>query len=1006
MRILLLFLLLPFFGYTGDPIACGPETVKQVSAIVTSVRDGDWHTASTWSNNRVPAETDDITFSHNLTATKNIVIKGRLSANRGKITFLGINEANFVGSGMDVLDSDVGLWVMAPGQLNLTGVAKTSWTNLTGSALKGATSITITTQNGWVTGDEIVIATTDKPLNQIDWNDVTNQPIDPMIAKFERRIITAVSANTIHFTQPLLYDHLSVTSTLANRTWTPEVANLTRSIVIEGTKTGRSHIFIMSNRQQTVKFVEGRWLGPRTPGYRSGNLVNGRYGLHFHHNNEGSIGSEVTGNSFHDIGNRVYVPHVSDGISFKDNVAFDMMEQPQWWDFQSQSHSITFDHNLQMLRRYNGVNAGSVTGNELNQGDDNVMKNNVAVYIHHGDPHQQGAYSWNTNTVGVWTFVNNLSHSNITGLFVWQNDNGLHVNDRYVSYNDELAMHHGAYINEYSYVNCIAVNSIVSFEATQGNTNPMFTNYIIDGQGKLPYLVRVLSSPVPAGQPNVFVNPKFGGYTQYAIQINTELFTGEIGKKIIDVINPTAPDDRIIGFGSQSIYGSYGRVQRGATAYQISQVGRATIQPFATNVYGTGTGTVGKYYTNNTLAVTRLDPMIKFQQWSYDEGASPDCVHHSIPCSAPFNIVWDFYYEPQYTGQTTFSFQSWGGVRLTVDGRQILDRWVENDNGNKIDAPSVAMEIGKRYKLRVEHFDAAGNRGIQMYTKVGSTYYNVPISQLYPDTTPVTQPNRPPLVDAGPNRTIQLPDSLLKITGAASDPDGNLTDVAWSGPLPEYQKLSDAAEYLAVVRAPGTYTMKLTAKDAFGLTAIDSMIVTALPPIPPPIIIDTLIANAGPDRATTGAEVTLDGSQSKGANVVNWYKQSGPASWNLTNQNSLITKANRLTVGKYVFRLKIAGKNGKTSEDLVNVTVGAIPVSFTNTAQTGSSTCIDGTVLTYTVPAGKYTAITQATADALAIQELNENLAKCPLPDATFEYDGHTFYIFKQPDGKYKVIII
>lgn len=1008
MKKLLFLLLLPFSLLAGDPVSCGPEvkTYKSLFATVSSVRDGDWHTGSTWSTGKVPNVLDDIILQHNVTTTKNVQVGsvgangGILNSSRGKLTFLGINEKNFVGSGMSVLASDIGLWVVGSGQLNLTGDAKTSWTNTIGTVLRGATTIVVNSATGWNLGDEIMIATTDKPTNQIDWNDATNSPIDPMIDKFERRIISSINGNQISFATPLKYDHLQVTSTVAKKTWTPEVENLTRSIVIEGTKTGRSHIFIMSNRPQTVKYVEGRWLGPRTPGYRSGNLVNGRYGLHFHHCQEGSTGSIVEGNALHDIGNRSYVPHESDGITFKDNVAHDGMEQMQWWDFQTQSHSITFDHNIQSLRRYNGINSGSVTGNELNQGDDNVMKNNVAIYIHHGDPHQQAAYSWNTNTVGVWLFINNLSHSNITGLFVWQNDNANHTIDGYVSYNDELATHHGAYINEYNYINCIAVNSIVSFEATQGNTNPMFTNYIIDGQGKLPYLVRVLSSPVAAGQSNIWVNPTFSGYTQAAVLINTELFQGEQGRKVVDLVNPNAPNDNLFAFGAKSIYNSMGRVQRGNTAYQVTQSGRTTISPFAPNVYGKGTGLSATYFNGanfNTRAFSRIDPMIKFQQWSIDEGASPNGVHHSVIPGGPFSAVWEGYYEPQSTGLTTFGFESYGGVRLWVDGRQLLNRWSENDDRIKFDASSIVLETGKRYKIRVEHFNTGGNRGIQWYTKVNNFYYNVPISQLYPDTStvPPVQPNRAPMVSAGSD--VVTKDTLLKIEGSAMDPDNNLKSVVWSGSgVTLTQDLSDAA-HVRVKGKPGVYTLTIKATDQAGLTASDNMSLTILPTFKPPV--DTVItqpvklfADAGADVLARGTTVELDGSRSIGARLVNWYHDSGPAGWNIVSQNTLKTIANRLQPGLHVFRLKITGVDGKISTDYVTVTIGS--AVFTNAAKTDSVTCINGSVITASVPAGKYTSTTQPLADALALQDLNAQLAKCPLPWFTAPYNGKTLYIF------------
>jgi molybdopterin/thiamine biosynthesis adenylyltransferase len=68
-----------------------------------------------------------------------------------------------------------------------------------------------------------------------------------------------------------------------------------------------------------------------------------------------------------------------------------------------------------------------------------------------------------------------------------------------------------------------------------------------------------------------------------------------------------------------------------------------------------------------------------------------------------------------------------------------------------------------------------------------------------------------------------------------------------------------------------------------------------------------------------------------------------------------------------------------------------------------TDTCLDGTILS--VPAGKYTAVSQATADALALQDLNAQLQKCAKPLVTGEVDGRKFYIFKNADGTYKLAI-
>lgn len=337
MRYLLISFLAALLSISPEPthvkkqvISCSPEQLKAVFAVdAFTVKDGDFYDPGVWSNGRVPSTTDNVTISHKLyTNGRSVEVGstteagGKLTMRKGGIQFRSINTQLFQGSGMSLRETpnDVGLWVQGSGELDLQGEAKRAWTTLVGSAVRGAFSITVNDASGWKVGDEMVVVPTDTPNpSTLDWDDAKGAAgeMDPFALKFERRIITSVSGNTVSFNTPLAYDHLSVTSSDIGKTWTAEVANLTRSIVIEGTqgRTSSAHIFIKSSRAQTIKYVEGRYLGARKNGYRSGDLVNGRYGIHFHHCGDGSIGSIVEGNAFHDLRNRVFVPHESNGIT-------------------------------------------------------------------------------------------------------------------------------------------------------------------------------------------------------------------------------------------------------------------------------------------------------------------------------------------------------------------------------------------------------------------------------------------------------------------------------------------------------------------------------------------------------------------------------------------------------------------------------------------------------------------------------------------------------------------
>ena len=166
-RLTLLFAVRPATAQhmTHLPALAVPQELASIAAAITSVQSGNWHDGATWSSGSIPATGDSVTIatghlvtlganatiagitvnnggelrydanaSATLQSSANVVINGKLAMKPTNpaivhtLRFININEANFVGSGMDVLASDVGLWVMGSGVLDIAGSTKTSWT--------------------------------------------------------------------------------------------------------------------------------------------------------------------------------------------------------------------------------------------------------------------------------------------------------------------------------------------------------------------------------------------------------------------------------------------------------------------------------------------------------------------------------------------------------------------------------------------------------------------------------------------------------------------------------------------------------------------------------------------------------------------------------------------------------------------------------------------------------------------------------------------------------------
>ncbi|WP_315817000.1 G8 domain-containing protein [Paraflavitalea speifideaquila] len=156
-------------GRRSSAIGCAPEKIVALVGTMSSMQSGKWSDPATWGG-KLPAETDTpliaagttVTFdvaqttvagvnispgatllfdanqSATLQTTANVVVEGKLQMRPANaaviqtIRFANVDESRFVGGGMNVLPSDVGLWVMGAGLLDLFGTSKTSWTRVEG----------------------------------------------------------------------------------------------------------------------------------------------------------------------------------------------------------------------------------------------------------------------------------------------------------------------------------------------------------------------------------------------------------------------------------------------------------------------------------------------------------------------------------------------------------------------------------------------------------------------------------------------------------------------------------------------------------------------------------------------------------------------------------------------------------------------------------------------------------------------------------------------------------
>jgi hypothetical protein len=342
-----------------------------------------------------------------LELTGNLVVLGRLEMRpepgvEHVLRVVDVDETAVGGGGLDPLDSDVGLWVVGAGVLDIRGTKKQAW-NRTG------------TSRTWDHGDELVVA-------PVEAGDFTPRPFtmgEPVPAFGQRRA---------------------------------EVLNLSRNVRIEGTPGGRAHVFIRSTRPQSVRYAELRHLGPRQAGGTATVGVLGRYGIHFHHAHDGSRGSVVESVVVRDCGNHAFVPHMSHGITIRNCVAYEVFDEAYWWDPSEETNDLLIDRCVAGSVHYDPEDDGyRLAGFVLGLGDRMEVRRCVAFAVH-GNRNSSG-YIWPEAPSGLWTFEDNLAHNNdFAGIFVWQNVREPHRIRRFTAYhNGASGILHGAYSNAYHY---------------------------------------------------------------------------------------------------------------------------------------------------------------------------------------------------------------------------------------------------------------------------------------------------------------------------------------------------------------------------------------------------------------------------------------------------------------------------------------------------------------------------------------------------------------------------
>ena len=258
----------------------------------------------------------------------------------------------------------------------------------------------------------------------------------------------------------------------------------------------------------------------------------------------------------------------------------------------------------------------------------------------------------------------------------------------------------------------------------------------------------------------------------------------------------------------------------------------------------TGTGLTGQYWDNQDFTgttQTRSDATVNF-----DWGTGAPVSGFGVDT---FSARWTGEIEAAFSGTYTFYTTSDDGIRLWVNGQQIINNWT--NHATTENSGTIALTAGQRYDIRMEYYENTGGAVARLLWSSASVPKAViPGSRLYASAAPSTtiRINFQPAAAA-------VPAGYLADAGLAYAVRGNGQTYGWNADntaqtrdrnasnspdqrydtLTHFQKPAnpDAIWEIAVVN--GTYRVRIVSGDAsnfdsvFRTTAEGVLVVSGTP---------------------------------------------------------------------------------------------------------------------------------------------------------------------------------
>jgi hypothetical protein len=230
----------------------------------------------------------------------------------------------------------------------------------------------------------------------------------------------------------------------------------------------------------------------------------------------------------------------------------------------------------------------------------------------------------------------------------------------------------------------------------------------------------------------------------------------------------------------------------------------------ATQLYPASTqGLLGQYFANTTLSGSAL--LTRTEAINFDWGTgSPGA---GIPVDG-FSARWTGQISVPASGSYVFQTISDDGVRLWVNGAQLINNWTDHAPATNNSA-AVTLAAGQRYSVTLEYYEktAGAVAKLNWQTPATTTFVAIPAAQLYPAAQGLLGQYFTNAALTG-NPALTRSEAVNYDWGAAAPAPGVPVDgfsVRWSG-------------HVGVV-ADGNYTFQTTSDDGVRLWVNGNLVV-------------------------------------------------------------------------------------------------------------------------------------------------------------------------------------